>query len=358
MMQLGSQRTSIVSLSQLLESTPLGDGELEQLLLQCKILPDDLENPATALSLEQEFTMIRALIRYSNNHYLGLRAGECYRLNTFGALGLAAISAASFRDAIELFIHYLDLTYTLFSVQFSVTEQGGYIEFNETDLLGDLYSYYRDRDLSFAVTAIKDIYPEGYAATIKRLELKGPVPEKPEVYEDFFECAVLFNKKQNRFIFDKKALEIPLPQANKLNLKIYATQCDQQLEVIRKKTSFSEEVSDKIRFFSKEHIPSQDEVANKLSVTARTIRRKLKAEGTSYQQLLGEMLRQKANNLLENSKLSIEEIGNQLGYSEPAAFIRAYKQWTGKTPLQVRHVGVETAGEGVEAAAKLHPLGF
>jgi len=336
MLHFFDKRTSIIGLSQLTKSANINQPQLTQVLAQCDFPDEALEDPSSILTLKQEFTLIRQLISVSENQQLGLIAGQCYRLNTFGPLGLAVTSANSFEDAINLFIQYLDLTYTLFGVQFLLSGPWAYIEFAEDEPLGDLYTYYRDRDLSFAVTAIRDIYPDAYTHTNKRLELKGPRPKSTESYEDFFNCPVLFDQKQNRFLFDKNALTLPLPQANALNLKNLIAQCEEELKHINRVHCFSETITNEITKLANNHIPTQDEVAEQLATTARTIRRKLTIEGSSFQLLLTEVLKQKAIHLLENSDTSIEQIGNQIGYSESAAFIRAFKRWTGKTPLQTR----------------------
>ncbi|MBV1921451.1 MAG: AraC family transcriptional regulator [Pseudomonadales bacterium] len=336
MHQFTDKHTSIVNLSQLIESTNFSPKQLDQFLQQHNLPFGTMENPSGSLSLEQEFALVHLLIKHSKNPQLGLIAGRCYRLNTFGPLGLAVTSVANFKGAIELFIQYLEITYTPFNVSFGVTDTWGYVEFCENEPLGDLYTYYRDRDLSFSVTAIKDIYPEAYPHTKKRLELTSPPPENPEIYEHFFDCPVDFNQKSNRFLFDRKALDFPLPQANKLNLKIFTAQCDEELEDRKKTHTFSEEISQEIESLFKNHIPTQEEIADTLNITTRTIRRKLADENCTFQQLLKEALEQRATNLLQNTSLSIEEIGNQIGYSESAAFIRAFRRWTGKTPLQAR----------------------
>ncbi len=336
MPQFTDKHTSIVNLSQLIESTGFSQKQLEQFLQQNNLPLNVMENPSGNFSLQQEFALIHLLIKHANNPQLGLIAGQCYRLNTFGPLGLAVTSVATFKGAIELFIQYLDITYTPFDVSFGVTDTWGYVEFSENEPLGELYTYYRDRDLSFSITAIKDIYPDAYPHTKKRLELSTPPPENPEIYERFFDCPIDFNQKNNRFLFDRKALNLPLPQANKLNLKIFTAQCDEELKARKKTYCFSEEIRQEIESLSKRHIPTQEEIADKLNITTRTIRRKLASENLTYQQLLREVLKQRATNLLKNTNLSIEEIGNQIGYSESAAFIRAFRRWTKKTPLQIR----------------------
>ena len=82
---------------------------------------------------------------------------------------------------------------------------------------------------------------------------------------------------------------------------------------------------------------SQDEMAEKLKMNARTLRRHLKKLGTSYKEILNSARQSIAISYLEQSNHTIEEIAYLLGYSEPGNFIRAFKSWTGYSPRGFRH---------------------
>ena len=76
-------------------------------------------------------------------------------------------------------------------------------------------------------------------------------------------------------------------------------------------------------------------LARQLHMSARTLQRRLKDEGTSLRALLEEVRRARAGPLLESGQ-SIAEVAYLLGYAEPSAFHHAFKRWTGKTPEQAR----------------------
>ncbi len=77
-------------------------------------------------------------------------------------------------------------------------------------------------------------------------------------------------------------------------------------------------------------------VARSLATSARSLQRKLAAAGTSFQELLDTTRRDAAARYLEDRTLSVGEVAYLLGYSEPAAFHRAFKRWNGITPLEFR----------------------
>jgi AraC-like DNA-binding protein len=72
----------------------------------------------------------------------------------------------------------------------------------------------------------------------------------------------------------------------------------------------------------------------------QAIRRVLKKECTSFQDIKMEIRRDLAINLINNQQHSVEQISEKLGFSEQSSFFRAFKNWTGLTPLAYRKLGV------------------
>ncbi len=99
-------------------------------------------------------------------------------------------------------------------------------------------------------------------------------------------------------------------------------------------------------------IPEFDKVAGQMNLTTSTLRRKLKSEGTSYQQIKDLLRRDLAISHMQSEALSIGEIAHRVGFAEAGAFIRAFKNWTGVTPGYYR-----SAWAGSGAVTKLAECG-
>lgn len=82
--------------------------------------------------------------------------------------------------------------------------------------------------------------------------------------------------------------------------------------------------------------PTRSQLARRLNMSDQTLNRRLAAEGVSYKSLAQDIRQKKACDLLRSTDLSIEEIASKVGYSNVANFYRAFKSWTGKTPLGYR----------------------
>jgi len=84
------------------------------------------------------------------------------------------------------------------------------------------------------------------------------------------------------------------------------------------------------------HNPLLSQAAEHIDLTEQTLRRYLNKEGYTFQQLKDDTRRDIAINFIEKKEHSIEEIAFRLGFSEASTFIRAFKKWTGLTPLAYR----------------------
>jgi AraC-like DNA-binding protein len=82
--------------------------------------------------------------------------------------------------------------------------------------------------------------------------------------------------------------------------------------------------------------PTIDEVAAAAGCTRQTLYRRLRALGTSFEEIRADLLRRRALHLIQTERLSIKEVSYQLGFSEASAFSRAFKRWTGMCPNAAR----------------------
>jgi len=79
-----------------------------------------------------------------------------------------------------------------------------------------------------------------------------------------------------------------------------------------------------------------DWVAEKMGVSRWTLARKLKTEGTTFEQVLDDFRRTMALHYLTSKKVSVNETAYLVGFSDPAAFSRAFKRWTGVSPRSMK----------------------
>jgi AraC-like DNA-binding protein len=166
-------------------------------------------------------------------------------------------------------------------------------------------------------------------------------PLDRDEFELLFRCPTHLKSKYNRLVFHKKYLQKPLVKSQG-DLQVFLRRAPiDMLTIPGEDTSLTALIKQQLdpRPFKDNDVlmlPSSDELAKSLSMSEQTLRRKLNAEGSNYQKIKDNLRQELANKLLSNRALSIANISKQLNFSEPRAFTRAFKQWSGYTPKEYR----------------------
>ena len=331
-----NSRQSIIGISLLAKLVQNNDYDVKPMLEKSGIAEKLLNNPKATISFQQEVAFTREFVNTLADDDLGFKAGQCYRLNAFGHIGLAAGSSDTVSDAIAFFLKYIRLAYTHFDINFFKKDGSAVLRFSDQYELGDLRRFYLERDFSFAFLSTRDMFPRSIIGQKpKTIHFDFPCPTSVEHYQALYECPVYFSMPYNQILVDERYLDLPLPLANSLTRELLEEQCKTQEIALFGPEGFDEKIRHIIQKMDGE-MPNLEDIAKIHFVTPRTLRRKLKDQGVTFQQLIKEELSKKALNYLSTTNLSIEQISMRLGYSESASFIHAFKRWTGKTPKSCR----------------------
>lgn len=294
-----------------------------------------LEDPAGRITVAEELALLRQLIPLTPDPWFGLRAGRCYRLKLFGALGAAVQAAESARDAFNLFLRYLRLSYTHFHVFMENGDDTSALVMQSTFELGELYRYYLLRDMAFTFSACQELAPELSRRGLVEISLSLPEPLDDTPVREFFACPVTFNAPGSRIVMRNDVLEAPLPLSNEHMRRMLEQQCQRDLDSLEDGSDLVGRIRQMLRH-DPAMAPSEKHLAGLLSVTPRTLRRHLAAAGTSFQTLCNEARCERARELLRGTEMPVARIAETLGYSEAAPFVRAFRRWTGTTPRRYR----------------------
>jgi len=330
------QQQTITSVSLLVKLVEDYGVSVTPMLKAAGITSDLLQDPKAKISLQQEVGFVRAVLNAIDDPDIGFHAGQGYRLNAFGSLGLAVASSEKVNDAIEVFLRYLCLSNTHFDISFFKDNGMAVLRFKDRYALQELRHFYLERDFSFALLSTRDMFPRTLVGkTLKVIHFDFDCPTEVEKYETLYGCPVKFSMPFNEFLFDQKYLDQALPQANSLARRLFEEQCESEKVEAFGPQGYGQKIRHAIQG-SEGSIPGLEDFAREFHTTSRTIRRKLLAEGYSYQSLLSQELCRKAIHYLETTQLTVEQISQRMGYGESASFIHAFRRWTGKTPKAYR----------------------
>ncbi|HSW11526.1 MAG TPA: AraC family transcriptional regulator [Solimonas sp.] len=281
------------------------------------------------VSVGQELQVMRNLQRLLPEvPGLGLQAGLRLRLSTHGMLGYAMLSSATLRDALLLMLRYLDLAYAYCDVSTEEDAQEMRILFDDSSAPADVRGFMLERIAGGAYALAHEML--GRPPEVRRLSFRLPRPAHAARYAQLVGLAPQFDAARNLIAIDSALLNRPLPQANELTQRLCEEQCRLLLNRRRARGGLAGQVRDRL-LQSPERMPEIETVAAALNMTGRTLRRRLEAEGTAYRALADEVRCALAEGWLA-AHLTVEEVAERLGFSEPSSFIRAFKRWTGRTP--------------------------
>ena len=153
----------------------------------------------------------------------------------------------------------------------------------------------------------------------------------------FFGAPVFFNQSRTELFFKSSALNIKVEQ-NPRSISSFLNKAIFEMLVQDYESTLLAHRVKKIVNNDLEKIPTLEDIAKSFRLHPQTLRRRLHSEGTSFQELKNECRRDYAIYRLSRSEDSVEEIAQKVGYSEPSTFIRAFKVWTGTTPLSYRRL--------------------
>jgi AraC-like DNA-binding protein len=304
--------------------------------LECTgLTEEDLRDPSATVTAKQELTLIANLVRtLGDTPGIGLDAGTRYHLTTYGIWGFALISSPTWRSAIDVGLRYIDLTFAFCRIQAREQGQEMQLVLDTPEIPIALKRFVVERDSA----AIQTIQQEVFASPIpiKQVSFVFPPPaDGAQRYTEIFGVAPVFGAQENAVSIDPSVLDLPLPQSNEHTTAIAQAQCRELLARRHARTGLAGRVRDQLVARAADP-PGLDQVAAKLNVSDRTLRRRLAGEGVSFRGLLDEVREQLAEELLVTGGLSVAEVAERLGYLEVSSFSQAFRRWKGVGPRAYR----------------------
>jgi AraC-like DNA-binding protein len=164
-------------------------------------------------------------------------------------------------------------------------------------------------------------------------------PDEPAAFQRVLGCPVKINSSWNGVSIPAESWRLPLRRRDPILRRMLEGQANRLLERLSNRTGVALEVQRALVARVTGGDTRIESVARRLTMSTRTLQRRLAEEGVSYQELLDGARKQAAGQYLSESTLAIGEIAYLVGFSEPAAFHRAFKRWFGVTPERFRRQG-------------------
>jgi AraC-like DNA-binding protein len=284
------------------------------------------------VTTEEFFALYRGIAEASDDPAIGLRLGTEERVERYDPIKLAALSARSFRDAIERSARYKQLTCP---EKIRLVERGDDCVIKFVWLLAHEQEPPLLVDVCFAWILTLGQRGTGRPLRPKRVEFQRTLAHR-EMYEAHFRCTVKFRATQNALVFSKSDMDLPFVTYNADLLATVAPQLEVELSEQLAQKTFSEQAKGILKQLLAGQRPGIQDLARELHVSTRTLQRRLTDQGVTFQRLLDEARRELARHYLLHSSRELNETAYLLGYEDANSFFRAFHHWEGTSPAQWR----------------------
>lgn len=309
-----------------MESGHPADEILEGTGLTAKELPE----PTSRISLRQLETLYANAAALLPEPDLGIRLGARFNPSDLGPFSLAVTTAATFGEAIDVIVEFPELESPPLSTAKSEALRPGLaaliISYDLTDV--SLKRFAIDFAMSTMLTVSRQMLGPDFRYA--EVHFQAREPDYSARHRAAYECPCHYDQPQNAVLFPAALLSHPLSMSNPITHALMRRQCEEMIRRIRDRRALTDEIAgliekDPARF------SALDPVADYLNMSARTVRRRLEREGSSFMAVLDEARLNRAVTLLRDERLSVDETAHRLGFSSAANFRTAFKRWTGQT---------------------------
>jgi len=309
----------------LLEGTGIYEAQLE-----------DSHGKVSGLALR---TLFLRAIQLTHEPGLGFFFGLQLKLSSHGMVGFAAMTSATLRDALRVAERFFALRAPFLSLHVVEQDEQAALELASVFPDTEVRAFVTESLFTALVQMARSVLGRPVQAMF---ELNYPEPAYFTGFAHLWPGPVRFGRPVSRICFAPALLDESLQMADAVAARQALSECERELGNLNETSSLLASVRRQLGARERGY-PSLTELARERHVSPRTMKRRLAEQGTSYQTLLDELRRDRALKLLEIESRTIEQIADQLGYSDAANFNRAFRRWLGRSPSAWREQHVRAA---------------
>lgn len=270
----------------------------------------------------------------SGDAALGLHVGMYHNHTCMSLVSNLFIHSDNLEEGIDEYVEYAKLLNT--GMEISVHKRDDEVVLKFQYLEKQYFSLQEiERTLSLLVQRARRYIKNDLV--INYVNFEGVKPLYSETHKTFFNCPIGYGAPHSELSFSSAYLTHVSEQKNPYVHSALILQAEKM-----KKKLLSSKMTEKVSLLITKHLSSTnfsvEVVAEKLHMNRQTLYRKLKAENQNFKNMVDKIRQAKAFEMLRDSDFSLNDVSYYLGFSEPSAFSRAFKRWTGDTPKHYQKV--------------------
>jgi AraC-like DNA-binding protein len=298
----------------------------------------DLQNQDNRIPFAKYVALMRAGKELCNDPALALHFGEAFDLTELSVVGLLGGASETMADAFAQLNRYARLAVEIDGAEtadrYQLNRSVGQLWILDTRPNPNDFPEMTESSFSRMVCASRRYF--GETQFVKAVHFTHAEPEYRAEYDRIFRVPLVFESEKNALLTDDKWLtRKPAPSSPYLHA-ILSAHAEELLTSLESSKSTRGRVERELMPILHTGDASMNTVAGKLGLSRQTLFRRLKAEGATFEKVLDELRHKMALHYLSGKKVSVNETAYLVGFSEPAAFSRAFKRWTGSSPRMAR----------------------
>lgn len=310
-----------------------------ELLKAAGIRPSLLRAPDGRLPFEQFRALMAAAKQACNDPALALHFGASAPFSEMSIVGLIAYAAETMGEAFEQTSRYARLVIEVdgdeAASRFAIVRRpdGVWIEDRRRNP-NDFPELTESTWVRF-ITDRARAFPERPPYVLE-VHMTHPRPAHFDAYADYFSMPVVFGAPWNALRIEESWLAEPTGQTNRYVFGVFSTHADALMKALTDAETVRGRIEAALLPILHTGNVSMTEISRRLGYSRSTLHRRLKAEGVRYETILDDLRRRMALDYLGSRKVSVNEVAYLTGFSEPSAFSRAFRRWTGTSPGRYR----------------------
>ena len=306
-------------------------------LLQDTDLSTDILMPAdeTHISGEQQLRIMQNGRRIMARPEFGLILGQQLQPSAHGPLGYLALSSPDLMSSLESLRDYLPVRLPL--VALDLKPEPDWIRC-QLKINIDAHADEQRVAAECFVMVIQSLVEEvlGRQVTEATMSFTHQTPDYVSCYAQYLHSPFQFDSDSTSYLIPASLAHAPNVAGDTSAYRLAQQLCNKLLEQSpRSASSMAERVKTLLLMNPIESV-SEPDVAQALYVSKRTLGRRLAGENTSYRKIRDQLLGELARRYLLESSQTVESVAAHMGYSDSAAFRKAFRRWTGMAPADYR----------------------
>jgi AraC-like DNA-binding protein len=309
------------------------------LLARAGIDPALLEDADNRIALAKFGILMREAKAQTGDAALALHFGEAFAIDELSIVGLIGRASRTMADAFAQLNRYARLAIDVDGVspgpRLVAQREGGLLWLVDTRANPNDFPELTESGFARMASASSRLV-EGGGRFLKAVEVTHPEPAYRGEYDRIFGVPVAFASARNAVAIDETVMALKLSQSNGYVFGVLSEKADALLKSLESARTVRGRVESLLIPILHTGNATVDTVAARMGVSRQTLFRRLKSESVTFEKVLDELRHRMALDYLRARKVSVNEAAYLVGFSEPSAFSRAFRRWTGTSPRAMR----------------------